>query len=120
MVSASTSRRLPRVNGEYTEHAGFLDAMAQDPALSGVKLIAEPWDTGTGGYQVGNFPPGWAEWNDQYRDTVRRFWKGNEDHLPAFASRFSGSADIHGRRGRRPWASINFVTAHDGSRYATS
>jgi isoamylase len=61
-----------------------------------------------------SFPPGWAEWNDQYRDTVRRFWKGNEGHLPAFASRFSGSADIHGLRGRRPWASINFVTAHDG------
>ena len=105
---------LARVNGEYTEHAGFLDAMAQDPALSAVKLIAEPWDTGTDGYQVGNFPPGWAEWNDQYRDTVRRFWKGDEGHLPNFASRFSGSADIHGRRGRRPWASINFVTAHDG------
>ena len=105
---------LARVDGEYTEHAGFLDAMAQDPALSGVKLIAEPWDTGTGGYQVGNFPPGWAEWNDQYRDTVRRFWKGDEGHLPVFASRFSGSADIHDRRGRRPWASINFVTAHDG------
>src|SRR4051812_5400708 len=105
---------LARVNGEYTEHAGFLDAMAQDPALSAVKLIAEPWDTGTDGYQVGNFPPGWTEWNDQYRDTVRRFWKGDEGHLPNFASRFSGSADIHGRRGRRPWASINFVTAHDG------
>ena len=105
---------LARVNGEYTEHAGFLDAMAQDPALSAVKLIAEPWDTGTDGYQVGNFPPGWAEWNDQYRDTVRRFWKGDEGHLPNFASRFSGSADIHGSRGRRPWASINFVTAHDG------
>jgi isoamylase len=105
---------LARVNGEYTEHAGFLDAVAQDPALSAVKLIAEPWDTGTGGYQVGNFPPGWAEWNDQYRDTVRRFWKGDEGHLSAFASRFSGSADIHGRRGRRPWSSINFVTAHDG------
>ena len=72
---------LARVNGEYTEHAGFLDAMAQDPALSAVKLIAEPWDTGTGGYQVGNFPPGWAEWNDQYRDTVRRFWKGDEGQL---------------------------------------
>ena len=105
---------LARVNGEYTEHAGFLDAIAQDPALSAVKLIAEPWDTGTDGYQVGNFPPGWAEWNDQYRDTVRRFWKGDEGHLPNFASRFSGSADIHGSRGRRPWASINFVTAHDG------
>ena len=72
---------LARVNGEYTEHAGFLDAMAQDPALSAVKLIAEPWDTGAGGYQVGNFPPGWAEWNDQYRDTVRRFWKGDEGQL---------------------------------------
>ena len=105
---------LARVNGEYTEHAGFLDAMAQDPALSAVKLIAEPWDTGAGGYQVGNFPPGWAEWNDQYRDTVRKFWKGDEGLLPVFASRFSGSADIHGRRGRRPWASINLVTAHDG------
>ena len=88
--------------------------MAQDPALSAVKLIAEPWDPGAGGYQVGNFPPGWAEWNDQYRDTVRKFWKGDEGLLPVFASRFSGSADIHGRRGRRPWASINLVTAHDG------
>jgi isoamylase len=105
---------LARVDGEYSEHAGFLDAIAQDPALSGLKLIAEPWDTGAGGYQVGNFPPGWAEWNDQYRDTVRRFWKGDEGHVPAFASRLSGSADIHGLRGRRPWASINFVTAHDG------
>ena len=115
MVSALTSpQRLARVNGEYTEHAGFLDAMAQDPALSAVKLIAEPWDTGAGGYQVGNFPPGWAEWNDQYRDTVRKFWKGDEGLLPVFASRFSGSADIHGRRGQHPWASINFITAHDG------
>ena len=105
---------LARVNGEYNEHAGFLDAMAQDPALSAFKLIAEPWDTGAGGYQFGNFPPGWAEWNDQYRDTVRRFWKGDDGLLPAFASRFSGSADLHDRRGRRPWASINFVTAHDG------
>jgi glycogen operon protein len=105
---------LARVNGEYNEHAGFLDAVAQDPALSSAKLIAEPWDTGMGGYQVGNFPPGWAEWNDQYRDTVRRYWKGDASQLAAFASRFSGSADIYDRRGRRPWASINFVTAHDG------
>jgi glycogen operon protein len=105
---------LARVNGEYTEHAGFLDAIAQDPALSAVKLIAEPWDTGTDGYQLGNFPPGWAEWNDQYRDTVRRFWKGDVGQLSGFASRFSGSADIHGQRGRRPWASINFIAAHDG------
>ena len=93
---------------------GFLDAVAQDPMLSRVKLIAEPWDTGMGGYQVGNFPPGWSEWNDQYRDTTRRFWKGDEGQLAALASRFSGSADIYHRRGRRPWASINFVTAHDG------
>ena len=82
--------------------------------LAGVKLIAEPWDTGLGGYQVGNFPPGWAEWNDQYRDTVRKFWKGDGGQLPALASRLSGSADIYHHRGRRPWASIDFVTAHDG------
>jgi isoamylase len=105
---------LARVNGEYSEHAGFLDAVAQDPVLSAAKLIAEPWDTGLGGYQVGNFPPGWSEWNDQYRDTVRCFWKGDESQLASLASRFSGSADIYNRRGRRPWASINFVTAHDG------
>ena len=105
---------LARTNGEYSEHAGFLDAVAQDPELSCAKLIAEPWDTGMGGYQVGNFPPGWSEWNDQYRDTVRRCWKGDESQLAGFASRFSGSADIYNRRGRRPWASINFVTAHDG------
>jgi isoamylase len=105
---------LARVNGEYTEHAGFLDAVAQDPVLSSIKLIAEPWDTGMGGYQLGNFPPGWAEWNDQYRDTVRRFWKGDDGQRSAFASRFSGSADIYDRRGRRSWASVNFVTAHDG------
>ncbi len=105
---------LARVAGEYNEHASFLDAVAQDPVLSSVKLIAEPWDTGAGGYQVGNFPPGWAEWNDQYRDTMRRFWKGDEGQLAPFASRFSGSADIYGRRGRRTWASVNFITAHDG------
>jgi isoamylase len=105
---------LARVGGNYSEHASFLDAVAQDPVLSAVKLIAEPWDTGPGGYQLGNFPPGWAEWNDQYRDTVRRFWKGDEGQVPAFASRFSGSSDLFDRRGRRTWASINFVTAHDG------
>ena len=105
---------LARVDGPYDEHAGFLDAVAQDPTLSAVKLIAEPWDTGLGGYQVGNFPPGWAEWNDQYRDTVRKFWKGDDGQLPALASRISGSADIYNHRGRRPWASVNFVTAHDG------
>lgn len=105
---------LARVDGVYSEHASFLDAVAQDPVLSTVKLIAEPWDTGDGGYQVGNFPPGWAEWNDQYRDCVRRLWKGDEGELAPFASRFSASADIFNRRGRRSWSSINFITAHDG------
>ncbi|MFW6178736.1 MAG: glycogen debranching protein GlgX [Desulfohalobiaceae bacterium] len=105
---------LARVEGQFDEHAGFLDAVAQDPVLGRVKLIAEPWDTGPGGYQVGGFPPGWAEWNDQYRDIMRRLWKGEPGQLPWFASRFSASEDIYNRRGRRAWASINFVTAHDG------
>ncbi len=105
---------LARVEGPFDEHASFLDAVAQDPVLASVKLIAEPWDTGLGGYQVGKFPPGWAEWNGKYRDTVRKYWKGDEGHLGDLAARLSGSADIYGRRGRRPWASVNFVTAHDG------
>jgi isoamylase len=105
---------LARVNGQFDEHASFLDAVAQDPLLSTVKLIAEPWDVGEGGYQLGRFPPGWTEWNDRYRDTVRRFWKGEEGQLPELASRVAGSSDIFDRRGRRPWASVNFVTAHDG------
>jgi glycogen operon protein len=105
---------LARVSGAYSEKSGFLDAVSQDPILGSVKLIAEPWDTGWGGYQLGGFPPGWAEWNDRYRDTVRRFWKGDNGQLPEFASRLSGSADIFDRRSRRAWASINFVTAHDG------
>ena len=82
--------------------------------LSSVKLIAEPWDIGMGGYQVGGFPPGWSEWNGKYRDTVRKFWKGDEGQLADFASRVSGSADLYDQRGRRTWASVNFVTAHDG------
>ena len=105
---------LARVGGPFDEHAGFLDAVAQDPALSGTKLIAEPWDVGLGGYQVGGFPPGWMEWNGKYRDSVRKFWKGDEGQLPEFVSRLSGSADIYHHRGRRPWTSVNFVTAHDG------
>ncbi|MFP4643387.1 MAG: glycogen debranching protein GlgX [Spirochaetales bacterium] len=105
---------LARVGGEYDEHAGFLDAVAQDPVLGTVKLIAEPWDTGIGGYQVGNFQPGWSEWNDKYRDCMRRFWKGDPGQLPEFAGRFSGSADIFNKRGRRTWSSLNFITAHDG------
>ncbi len=105
---------LARVEGPFDEHASFLDAVAQDPVLASVKLIAEPWDTGLGGYQVGNFPPGWAEWNGKYRDTMRKYWKGDEGQLAEFASRLSGSADMYRRRGRRPWASVNFITAHDG------
>jgi isoamylase len=98
----------------FDEGGGFLDACRQDPVLSGVKLIAEPWDVGPGGYQVAHFPPGWAEWNDRYRDTVRRYWKGDRGVLPELAARLSGSGDMFNKRGRRPWASVNFVTAHDG------
>lgn len=105
---------LARVNGEFDEHANFLASVAQDPLLSTVKLIAEPWDTGRAGYQLGRFPPGWAEWNDRYRDTLRRFWRGEGAQLPELASRLAGSSDIYDQRGRRPWSSINFVTAHDG------
>src|SRR6201747_1655722 len=98
----------------FDEGGGFLDACRQDPVLSGVKLIAEPWDIGPGGYQVGQFPPGWAEWNDKFRDTVRSYWKGDPGILPDFAKRISGSGDLFNKRGRKPWASINFITAHDG------
>ena len=98
----------------FDEGGGFLDSCRQDPVLSSVKLIAEPWDMGPGGYQVGQFPPGWAEWNDKYRRTVRSFWRGDEGRSPKLASRLAGSADIFNKRGRKPWASFNFVTAHDG------
>lgn len=98
----------------FDEDGRFLDTCQQDPALSQVKLIAEPWDCGPGGYQVGRFSPGWAEWNDRYRDTVRAYWKGEEGKLPELASRLTASADIFNKRGRRPWASVNFITAHDG------
>jgi glycogen operon protein len=105
---------LGRENGEYSQGAAFFDAIRQDPVMAGLKLIAEPWDLGPYGYQLGNFPPGWAEWNGQYRDTVRRFWRGEKGLVADLASRVAGSSDIFGYRGRRPWASINFVTAHDG------
>jgi isoamylase len=105
---------LARVDETFSEQSSFLDAVAQDPLLSRVKLIAEPWDTGPHGYRLGGFPPGWAEWNDRYRDTLRRYWRGETQLLPELASRLAGSSDIFGRRGRRPWASVNFVTAHDG------
>ncbi|HZT88854.1 MAG TPA: glycogen debranching protein GlgX [Stellaceae bacterium] len=98
----------------FDEGGGFLDSCRQDPVLSSIKLIAEPWDCGPGGYQVGGFPPGWAEWNDRFRDTVRAFWKGDEGALGELATRITASADLFNRRGRKPWASVNFVTAHDG------
>ncbi len=92
----------------------FFDTIGQDPVLSQVKLIAEPWDVGEGGYQVGNFPPGWNEWNDRYRDTTRAYWKGDEGLIGDFARRFTGSADLYEASGRKPHASVNFITAHDG------
>jgi isoamylase len=92
----------------------FFDLVQQDPVVSQVKLIAEPWDVGEGGYQVGNFPPLWTEWNGKYRDTVRDFWRGQPGTLPEFASRLTGSSDLYETSGRRPVASINFVTCHDG------
>ena len=105
---------LARENGDYGQGSAFFDAIRQDPVMAEVKLIAEPWDLGPYGYQLGNFPPGWAEWNGQYRDTVRRFWKGETGLVADLASRVAGSSDIFGNRGRRPWASINFTTVHDG------
>ncbi|MBU1360536.1 MAG: glycogen debranching protein GlgX [Gammaproteobacteria bacterium] len=98
----------------FDEGGGFLDCCRQDPVLSSVKLIAEPWDIGPGGYQVSAFPPGWAEWNDKFRDTVRAFWKGEERMAPAMAQCLTASGDGFNHRGRRPWASVNFITAHDG------
>ncbi len=92
----------------------FFEIIHQDPVLSQVKLIAEPWDVGEGGYQVGNFPVLWAEWNGKYRDEVRRFWKGDEGRVGEIAYRLTGSPDLYQHSGRRPYASINFITAHDG------
>ena len=97
----------------FDDRGGFFDAITQCPILSRTKLIGEPWDIGPGGYQVGGFPPGWAEWNDKYRDTIRDYWKG-DNVAPDFAARLLGSGDIYDLRGRRPWASVNFVAAHDG------
>ena len=94
--------------------SSFFDIIHQDPVLSLVKLIAEPWDVGMGGYQVGNFPVLWAEWNDKYRDTMRRFWRGDEGQMAQFGYRLTGSSDLYGDDGRSPTASINFITAHDG------
>lgn len=104
---------LGREEHDFDRFGSFFDAVLQDPVLSRVKLIAEPWDLGPGGYQVGNFPTPWSEWNDKYRDTVRRFWRG-EPVVPELASRLSGSSDLFQMSDRSPSASINFVTCHDG------
>jgi glycogen operon protein len=104
---------LGRGQADFDPHAAFLQAIGQDPTLSAVKLIAEPWDVGSGGYELGDFPPGWSEWNGRYRDTVRDFWRSADGMLPEFATRLTGSSDLYGR-GRRPTASINLVTVHDG------
>ncbi|RIK46070.1 MAG: glycogen debranching enzyme GlgX [Chloroflexi bacterium] len=105
---------LAREPMEFTSRAAFLDILQQDPLLATVKLIAEPWDVGVGGYQVGGFPPPWAEWNAAYRDTLRRFWRGNDHSIDDLANRITGSSDIYAASGRGPHASVNFVTAHDG------
>ncbi len=109
-LASTLARELYEVN----KLGAFFDIIHQDPVLSRVKLIAEPWDVGPGGYQVGNFPPGWTEWNGKYRDCVRRFWKGDGGTTSEFATRLCGSSDLYERSGRRPYASINFVTCHDG------
>ena len=105
---------LARELHEVDRLGAFFDVLRQDPVLDRVKLIAEPWDLGEGGYQVGNFPPGWAEWNDKYRDAMRAFWRGDGGLIGEFARRITGSSDLYGSSGRAPHASINFVTAHDG------
>lgn len=101
-------------NNQFTINSDFLSAVQQDPTLQRLKLIAEPWDLGLGGYQVGSFRPGWAEWNDKFRDTVRKFWKGDEGIASDFAYRITGSSDVYQNRGRKPWETVNFITAHDG------
>ena len=109
-LAASLARELHEVD----RLGAFFDILHQDPILSQVKLIAEPWDLGEGGYQVGNFPLGWAEWNDHYRDSMRAYWKGDGGLIGEFARRLTGSSDLYAHNGRRPYASINFITAHDG------
>ena len=109
-LAATLARELHEVD----RLGAFLDIIHQDPVLSQVKLIAEPWDLGEGGYQVGKFPVGWAEWNDKYRDALRAYWKGDGGIIGELAYRVTGSSDLYARSGRRPYASVNFVTAHDG------
>ena len=109
-LASALARELHEVN----RLGAFFDILLQDPVLSQVKLIAEPWDLGEGGYQVGNFPAGWGEWNDRYRDTMRAYWKGDGGLIGEFARRLTGSSDLYEHNGRKPYASINFITAHDG------
>src|SRR5690606_10853684 len=109
-LAATLARELHEVD----RLSAFFDIIHQDPVLSQVKLIAEPWDVGPGGYQVGNFPVLWAEWNGRYRDTVRAFWRGDPGTIAELGYRLTGSSDLYESDGRRPHASINFVTAHDG------
>ena len=105
---------LCRVDTDFKQNSGFLMSARQDEVLRNVKMIAEPWDIGMGGYQIGAYPPGWAEWNDRFRDVVRRFWRGDDHQTGDFASRISGSSDVFGYNNRNLWSSINFITAHDG------
>ena len=105
---------LGRDRSGFNSNSPFFSMLAADPVLAYVKLIAEPWDVGLGGYQLGNFPAGWSEWNDRYRDTMRSFWHGGRRMLGGYAERFAGSSDLFRRNGRKPTASINFVAAHDG------
>jgi len=100
--------------GGYNQNAAFFASLRSDPVLAYVKMIAEPWDVGPGGYQLGRFPAGWSEWNDRYRDTIRAFWRGDHGLVGAFAERFAGSSDLFRQHGRKPTASVNFVTSHDG------
>jgi isoamylase len=105
---------LGRTDEGFKQGAAFFDVLRQDPVLQKVKLISEPWDVGPGGYQLGNHPPGFAEWNDRYRDAVRRYWRGDSAMRGELAARLAGSGDLFDRRARRPWASVNFVSSHDG------
>ncbi len=105
---------LGRESYGFDPNGGFFDAIRQDPVLARVKLISEPWDIGPGGYQLGNHPPGFAEWNDQYRDTLRRYWRGEPGQRAAFAGKLMGSSDIFEKQRRKSWASINYLASHDG------
>ncbi len=109
-LAAALARELHEVD----RLSAFFDLIHQDPMINQVKLIAEPWDVGEGGYQVGNFPPLWSEWNGRYRDAVRDVWRGSSEPLAEFGYRLTGSSDLYATNGRRPYASVNFITAHDG------